>query len=87
MTLASKLHRIKDEKDKVVKERLIDEFLELIAEHPERNLLLAGLEQANMGRGFIDYGRGILMPKELQAEGFSLVPAGSGFHIHFDMDK
>lgn len=86
MTLASKLCRIKEEKDKTVKEELINEFLELIAEHPENKLLLAALEQADRGQGFIDFGRGLLMPKELQSEGFVLVAAGSGFHIRFDME-
>ena len=45
MTLASELKRIKEEKDNAVKGTLIDAFMDRIAEHPENDLLLNGLEQ------------------------------------------
>lgn len=84
MTLASRLMQIKEEQDRDKKEVLVDEFLELIDGHPEQDLLLNGLEQAELGRGFIDYGRAGIMPETLKEEGFVLVAAGAGFHIHFD---
>lgn len=84
MTLASKLTQIKGETDRAKKDTLINEFLDLIDGHPEQNLLLNGLEQAEQGRGFIDYGRAVIMPETLKDEGFVLVAAGAGFHIRFD---
>lgn len=86
MTLASELKRIKEEKDNAVKGTLIDAFMDRIAEHPENDLLLNGLEQAELGRGFIDYGRALIVPDSLKAEGFVLLPAGAGYHLHFDVE-
>lgn len=85
MTLASMLMKIKTAENGA-KDQLSKAFSDYITGHPEEKILRDCLVQAQLGRGYLDFGRGMFMPETLQDEGFHLEMAGPGFHLHFDWE-
>jgi len=83
MTLASKLMQIQKATGNE-QTQLINGFSDSIKGHAEEKTLRDCMMQAQMGRGFLDFGRNPFIPDALADEGFHVEMAGIGFHLHFD---
>ena len=84
MTLGRLLATIAETKSGVERESLKEEFLHRARGHKDENLLMDCFRAAYVGRSkYIFFGRGILPPAELRAEGFYLERNGLTYNYCF----
>ena len=62
---------------------LFEDFKESVQNHPDKELLLQCARSANRGEKGLCYGRSLIIPENLEKEGFFVSQVGSGFYLNW----